>query len=105
MIVGLTLIVEQSLESVGLVSFYDTDPEAWLKAAIKSYTYLHEGLPSGTTIRRDDVSKALLTLVEAEASFRVFLASKRLTQKYWARHFTDLVVDRNWDSISSGLQP
>lgn len=102
---GLTLYWEKRLDDADLVKFFDDNREAWLKAACDALQYSRARFPENSTIRRDDVAQFLVPVVEVDEDFKNHLDSNRLTQKYWAKHFADLIVDRVWDEIvAQGVQ-
>jgi hypothetical protein len=75
---ALTLPVEQRLEKVNLVTYFNDHQGAWLDAARKAHDYLAEDYD---TIRPDDVAKILHPIVEASKEFKAQLAGKNLTQR------------------------
>lgn len=97
---SLTLKVEQSLMAVGLVEFFDEDPNPWHDLARETKEFVEGHFPDGATIRRDDVAVALVPLLEVHEDLGRCLQEKKLTQKYWVRYFADLIVDRTWASIA-----
>jgi hypothetical protein len=97
---GLTLYWEQKLEDAGLINFFDENRDAWLAAARDGLQYVRTSFPNDATIRRDDVAQVLIHVIEVDEDFKNHLDSNRLTQKYWAKHFGDLVIDRTWDEIT-----
>jgi hypothetical protein len=98
---GLSLKVEQWLRDAGLIEFFEQDETPWEALAKESYAYVKRNFPSDATIRRDDVSDALLPLLEVHESLKNYLKEKHLPQKYWFRFFADLIVDRKWDKITT----
>ena len=52
-------------------------------------------------VRRDDVAQFLINVIEVDQNFKNHLASHKLTQKYWANHFADLIIDRTWSEITN----
>jgi hypothetical protein len=99
---ALTLEVEQRLEAVGLVAFFDRYRDDWLTLARQTYSFIKGNFPEGSTIRPDDVAKALKPILEVDEDLRDTLNEGKLKQKYWVSDFTDLVIDRTWDEIKSG---
>jgi hypothetical protein len=97
---ALTLDKEQRLEVTGLIQFLDDNEEEWLANARDTYRFVREKFPPRSTVRPDDVAKALLPIVEVHEKLRQFLNREKLTQKYWISYFTDLVIDRTWNQIS-----
>jgi hypothetical protein len=102
--VGLTLEVEQILTAVGLAQFYHNDPEPWNEAAQNAYDYVRGNFPAGSTIRRDDVAKALTPVIEVRDDFRNKLNELKLRQKYWVDRFADFIIDRAWATLTQETQ-
>src|SRR5689334_20079444 len=96
---GLTLEAEQRLEDVGLVAFFENHQAEWLAVAQDTYAYVTGNFPPGSLIRRDDVAKALLPIVEVNEPLKEMLDQNKLRGKFWRSYFTDLVVDRTWDQL------
>lgn len=97
---ALTLEAEQRLERVKLTGFYNLKKATWKKLAKETHAFIKRNFPDGATIRRDDVSKALVPLLEVHEGLRDYLNRKKLKQKYWVGDFTDLIVDRVWRAIT-----
>jgi hypothetical protein len=97
---ALTLDIERRLEDVGLVEFFNKDRDTWKGLAKRTYDFLKGDFPAGSTIRRDDVAKVLIPLVEVNENLRDRLHEKSLTQKYWISRYTDLIIDRTWNEIT-----
>ena len=97
---ALTLEAEQRLDRVGLVGFYDGMENVWLATAQETYEFIEGNFPDGAKIRRHDVSKALVPLLEVHEDFRDELNENRLRQKFWIKDFADLIIDRTWSDIS-----
>jgi hypothetical protein len=97
---ALTLDIEQRLEDVGLIAFFNEDREPWKQLAKKTYDFLKGNFPEGSAIRPDDVAKALKPLVEVDEDLRSKLHESKLTQQYWILRFTDLIIDRTWNEIT-----
>jgi hypothetical protein len=105
---GLTLAVERKLEDVGLMAFYDADPQPWKTMAEETHKFVKEHFPQGDRIRRDDLAKSLISYIEVDDKLKDFLALNKLRQKYWIEYFADLVADRTWNEIvtvPNGEQP
>src|ERR1700722_4397407 len=98
---SLTLYWEQRLGDARLIRFFDDNRAAWLSAARAALQYTRSRFPQGAPIRRDDVAQFLINVIEVNESFKNHLASYKLTQKYWAKHFADLTIDRTWAEISN----
>lgn len=98
---GLTLYWEQKLDAADLISFFDDNRQAWLTAALDALQYARDRFPENATIRRDDVAQFLIPVVEVDEDFKNHLDSNRLTQKYWAKYFSDLIIDRVWEEITA----
>lgn len=96
---ALTLEAEQRMDSVGLVEFYENNAAAWLNTVSEAREYVVRGFPDGALIRRDDVTKALIPILEVHEGFQDFRNEKKLRPKYWIRDFADLLIDRTWDQL------
>src|SRR5260370_41001118 len=96
---ALTLEAEQRLESVGLVTLYDEHKADWLVAATETMDFIAGGFPPGSKIRRDDVAKALIPILEVNETLKDELESNKLRGKFWIRDFADLIIDRTWDEL------
>jgi hypothetical protein len=89
------------LEAAELNVFFDDNRETWVTAAREAIQYVRTSFPPDTTIRRDDVAQFLLHVIEVDEDFKNHLDANRLTQKYWAKHFADLVIDQTWNEITN----
>ncbi len=98
---ALTLDVEQRLEAVELIGFFNENRDAWTAIAKDTYEFVRKHFPEGSKIRHDDVAKALRPVVEVDENLQDALHEKRLSQKYWVTFFTDLVIDRTWNEITT----
>lgn len=98
---SLTLYWEQRLRDAELIRFFDDNRTAWQTAARAAMQYTRSRFPPKAPIRRDDVAQFLINVIEVDENFKNHLASNRLTQKYWAKHFADLIIDRTWTGISN----
>jgi hypothetical protein len=97
--VALTLEAEQRLESVGLVAFYGAHKEVWLNAARETRAFVAKNFPHGSLIRRDDVAKAFIPILEVNELLKEELNSNKLRGKFWIKDFADLIIDRTWDYL------
>jgi hypothetical protein len=98
---GLTLYWEQGLRDAELIRFFEANRAAWATAAREALQYARGRFPQGAPIRRDDVAQFLVNVIEVDENFKNHLAENRLTQKYWAKHFADLIVDRTWGEMTN----
>lgn len=96
---ALTLEAEQRLERVSLAAFYKKHQAMWHKAAKKTYGFIKVNFPPGSLIRRDDVAKALIPILEVNETLREKINIARLRQKFWIRDFGDLIIDQTWDDL------
>jgi len=97
---ALTLEAEQRLTEVGLVQFFDKNANAWRGVAADTKTFVTAHFPKGAKIRRDDVSKELVPILEVHEDFGDYLDKRKLRGKFWIKDFADLIIDRTWDDIS-----
>jgi hypothetical protein len=96
---ALTLEAEQRLESVNLVALFEEDRAAWLDAAKQTKAFIASNFPDGSPIRRDDVSKALIPILEVNEVLKDCLNLNKLRGKFWIKDFADLIIDRTWDEL------
>ncbi|MCP3472407.1 hypothetical protein NLM33_19020 [Bradyrhizobium sp. CCGUVB1N3] len=96
---ALTLEAEQRLSEVGLVELFDGDRPAWLDAAQQTKAFIAGNFPEGARIRRDDVAKALIPILEVNEVLKDALHEKKLRGKFWIKDFADLIIDRTWDEL------
>jgi hypothetical protein len=96
---ALTLEAEQRLELVGLVALYTGHQAAWLEAAKQTKDFITGNFPEGAKIRRDDVAKALIPILEVNEALKDTLNEKKLRGKFWIKDFADLIIDRTWDEL------
>jgi hypothetical protein len=92
-----------ALQTTGLVKFFSLHRETYLRLARRAYSYAHSYLDeSGIEVRVNDVAVALEPALHVRAELREFLAEQRLTQQYWYRRFSDLIVETAWVELSAG---
>ena len=96
---ALTLEAEQRLEEVGLVTVYDEEQDDWLAAAKQTKAFIKGNFPEGSRIRRDDVAKALIPILEVNETLKDALSENKLRGKFWIKDFADLIIDRTWDQL------
>lgn len=104
---SLTAEWELALRDVGLIDFFDAHRQAFKETAQASYEYTqdHVTAPVGLPLRRDDVAEILVAALTTNEPLREYLASHPgLRQKYWYRHFADLILDRLWEELSDGTE-
>jgi hypothetical protein len=77
---ALTLAAEQRLERVELIQFFDMGRQTWLGAAQRTYGFVRRDFPQGALIRRDDVAKALIPILEVNANESV---QSNLCVRFW----------------------
>ncbi len=96
---ALTLEADQRLAAVGLVLLFRTHEVNWLAAARETKAFVTGNFPAGSLIRRDDVAKALIPILEVNELLRDELNASKLRGKFWIKDFADLIIDRTWDRI------
>ena len=99
---ALTLEAEQRLQRASLVSFYNENVDMWRDAAQEAYTFLRGNFPEGSLIRRDDLAKGMVPVLEVNETLRDKLNEKKLRQRFWITFFADLIIDRVWDELTNG---
>ncbi len=102
---SLMLVNEQKLSKVGLIAFFEANRPVWRGSMQKTYSFVKDAFPPDAIIRRDDVAKELLNVIEVNDQLGNFLAAERLSQRYWFAHFTDLIVDRCWAEVTAPQNP
>lgn len=95
---ALDLEKEQALDRNGLIAHYNATSDHWKGTAQDAYDYTKKTF-GGQPVRQDDVAKALRGAVSVDPPLRTELDKKKLRQKYWIDHFTDLVLDRTWATL------
>jgi hypothetical protein len=93
------LEAEQRLDSVGMVALFEGDKEAWLDAARQTKVFIKNNFPEGSIIRRDDVAKALIPVLEVNEVLKDALNEHKLRGKFWIKDFADLIIDKTWDQL------
>lgn len=96
---ALTLEVEQRLGDVGLIAFYQGEAAAWLAVVRETHAFVRAHFPPDAPIRRDDVAKALVPILEVHEGFKDFRNAEKLRGKFWIKDYVDLLVDRTWDQL------
>ena len=97
---ALTLEAEQRMEDVGVLAFYQGAAGEWLALVRATKAFVRGNFPEDSPIRRDDVAKALIPILEVHESFKDFRNENKLRQKFWIRDFADLLIDRTWDTLN-----
>lgn len=97
---ALTLEAEQRMDDVGLVGFYAADAAVWLATVQATKDFVRGNFPEGALIRRDDVAKGLIAILEVHEGFRDFRSAEKLRGKFWIKDFADLLTDRTWDTLT-----
>lgn len=97
---ALTLEAEQRLEDVGLVGLFTGDEAAWRNTVQATKNFVSRNFPQGSKIRRDDVAKGLMPILEVQESFKDFREVHKLRGKFWIKDFADLLIDRTWDNLN-----
>lgn len=97
---GLTLEAEQRMAGVGMVAFYEGDRQSWLQTVRDTKAFVTSNFPEGARIRKDDVAKALIPIIEVHEGFNDFRNEGKLRGKYWIKDFADLLTDRTWEELT-----
>lgn len=87
------------LGDAGLVDQFDEDRKLWTAMAKDAYSYTRKFI--GADVRPDDVVPTLVPALEVSDRLRTYLASRKLTQRYWYEWFAELMVDRLWSDLHS----
>lgn len=97
---ALTLEAEQRLDDVGLVAFYDNNQVAWQTTVQATKNFVRGNFPAGSLIRRDDVAKGLVPILEVHEDFKEYRNIHKLRGKFWIKDFADLLIDKTWDNLN-----
>jgi hypothetical protein len=88
---GLTEAKRLRLEGKGFSDLFSDHKALWTKTAEGARELIAKQIEQREpTI--DDIRKTLLPLVEIQPKLLEYLATKRLTQKYWIGDFTDYIL-------------
>ena len=87
------------LGDAGLVELFEEDRKLWTAMAKDAYSYTRKFI--GPDVRPDDVVPTLVPALEVSDRLRTYLASRKLTQRYWYEWFAELMVDRLWSGLHS----
>jgi len=88
------------LDDVELDDFYVKEQTLWSAMAKDAYGYALKGVQkTGEPMRPDDVVDLLKPALEIAQPLRVFLADKKLRQKFWYEWFAEYIIDREWASL------
>ena len=96
---ALTLEAEQRMEDVGIVGFYEAEAVGWLGTVRATKDFVRGNFPNGALIRRDDVAKALIPILEVHEAFKEYRNTEKLRGKFWIKDFADLLTDRTWEQL------
>jgi hypothetical protein len=97
--VALNLNKLKRLGDAGLVELFEEDRKLWTAMAKDAYSYTRKFI--GADVRPDDVVPTLVPALEVSDRLRTYLASRKLTQRYWYEWFAELMVDRLWSGLHS----
>jgi hypothetical protein len=91
----------QRLQRVGLDHFFFKERADFQVLAQEAFDYAtHMVAPTGQPVLVDDVAAPLLLALNLNKKLADFLASKKLTQKYWVAWFADYVLNQLWDVLN-----
>jgi hypothetical protein len=97
---ALTLEAEQRMDDVGLVGLFTGNQAAWLGTVQATKNFVRGNFPANAPIRRDDVAKALIPILEVHEDFKEYRDHHKLRGKFWIKDFADLLIDRTWDNLN-----
>jgi len=101
----ISLVIQQYLEKVDLVGLFNDYREEWKEMAQKAHDFIQQNFPSDYDVHPEDVSKALIPLLEVNDRLTHFLNESKLREKYWMKYFCDYILDRCWDEIHLKTKP
>jgi hypothetical protein len=96
---ALSLAIQQHLEKVGLIEYFDAHQNEWKGMAKKSHDFIKRNFPADYDVHQEDVSKALITLIEVSDRMNDYLSANKLKEKYWMKYFCDYILDQCWEDI------
>jgi hypothetical protein len=98
---GLTATKSLRLEDAGLDDLFEEKKDLWKGLAKRTFDFVKGALTdSGEPVRPDDLITPLVPALEASPVLREYLASKKLTQKFWNEWFAELIVESLWDQLA-----
>lgn len=95
---SLTLEIEHKLNGKGFDTLYTAHTVKWVEMAGKAREYTKALIPDGEKVRPGDVSDNLQNGIKIDPHFEGHLKARRLTQKYWIRHFSDYILEQIYPS-------
>ena len=90
---GLTLEIEHKLKSKGFDQLYEAQTPKWIEMASNARSYCEKFITT-ETIRPGDISENLQNAIKTDPHFEAHLKARKLSEKYWVRHFSDYILDR-----------
>jgi hypothetical protein len=97
---ALNRVRELALGDAKLTDLFTEQNDLWKQLASDAYEFAAKPiLESQHDVRQDDVIPALVIALQISEPLRHYLASKKLSQKYWYEWFAELIVDRLWDEL------
>jgi hypothetical protein len=98
---GLTARKSLRLEDADLVKFYVSNKALWAGMAQEAYDYTADFVKkAGEPVRPDDLIPVLVPVLEVTQLLRAFLSDAHLSQQYWFTWFGELIIDREWSTIT-----
>jgi hypothetical protein len=92
----------QRLQRVKLDEFFQKNKPVYQDLAKMAYDFAVKLVkPAAQKVRIDDVAAPLQLELSLNKQLTDYLASKRLTQKYWVSWFGDYVLDQLWKELSA----
>src|SRR5438105_688167 len=68
--------------------------QKWVAIAKKAYAYAKENITDGAEPRPDDISDALLPILNKDDDLRLHQVNNRASSKKWKLAFADYIVDQ-----------
>ena len=91
---SLTLEIEHKLNGKGFDALYQGHIPKWVEMAAKAREYTETCIKDGQAVRPGDVSENLQNGIKIDPDFEQHLKTRKLTQKYWIRHFSDYILEK-----------
>lgn len=94
---------ERTLANAGLCELYEEHRELWFSHALTAHQFIKPWVEQiNLPVRRDDVVKNMLSPLRLDTVLQTFLERRKLRQKYWTLWFAELIVEREWQSLTRG---
>ena len=91
---GITVEIIHRLCGKKFDELYTQHQAKWVDMTANARTYAESFISDGDLVRPGDISQILQNAVKVDPHFEAHMAAKKLNQKYWARDFSDYILDK-----------